>query len=288
MEVLFCFDTRYEQHFGVAVTSLLINNPGQVSKVHIITDRASQSLQSKLDRLQKNHAVPFCTYEIDGKQFSSFKLSAHFSIAAYFRLLAAEVLPSDLDRVLYLDSDLVVTSSLAELWSLDISEYPIAAWGHRVVTNKKRLELQNDYYFNSGVMLINLAAWRRDQIPTQAMQFVNEHPEMIRFVDQDALNKIIDGDFLQLPEKWNSLVDLSTERSQFGEDAAIVHFVGSLKPWQIWCLNPDKAIYWKYLKQSPWSNAFPTLPQNSKQALSAGRYVWNYVRRGGLKPKVAN
>lgn len=288
MDVLFCFDSRYEQHFGVAVTSLLLNNLNRVSGVHIITDRASKTLKPKLDLLRQNYSVEFYIHEIDLERFDDFKLSAHLSMATYFRLLADEVLPKNLNKVLYLDSDLVVTHSLSELFDLDISNYPVAAWGHQVVTNKKRLELQNDFYFNAGVMLINLEVWRRDRIAQKALKFAKENPEKVRFHDQDALNKIIDGNFLPLPQKWNSLIDLYAERSQVTKDSAIAHFVGSLKPWQAWCLNPDKEIYWKYLKQSPWSNALPVFPQNSKQVLSAGRYVWNYIRQGKMKSKYAN
>lgn len=288
MEVLFCFDHFYEQHFGVAVTSLLVNNPEQVSRVHIITDRSNKLLQQKLNTLKRVHSIEFSIYEIDSEKFDHFKLSAHFSIAVYFRLLATEVLPKELEKVLYLDSDLVVIGSLHELYNLDISEYALAAWGHPIVSTKKRLEMQSDRYFNSGVMLINLQAWRCDQIALRACDFVKKHPQKIKFPDQDALNKIVDGNFLHLPQKWNALVDLSTGQSQVNEETAIAHFVGSLKPWQAWCFNPAKKIYWTYLRQSPWSKALPILPKNWKQILSAGRYVWEYVRRGRLKSNNAN
>jgi lipopolysaccharide biosynthesis glycosyltransferase len=282
MEVLFCFDRRYEQHFGVAVTSLLLNNLNQVSRIHIITDRASKTLKPKLDLLEKNYSIEFCIYEVETEKFENLRLSSHWSIATYFRLLVTDILPVDLDKVLYLDSDLVVDKSLSELFNLDLAEYPLAAWGHHVVSNKKRLGLKNDYYFNAGVILINLAVWRRDQIAQNAFQFAKEHPEIVKCHDQDALNKIVDGNFLHLPQKWNSLVDLYAERSQVTQDSAIIHFVGSLKPWQIWCLNPDKEIYWKYLKQSPWSTVSPMFPRSFKQTLSAGRYIWNCIRKSKI------
>ncbi|MDJ0616198.1 MAG: glycosyltransferase family 8 protein [Calothrix sp. MO_192.B10] len=277
MEVLFCFDINYEQHFGSAMTSLILNNKNKIKRIHIIIDRASLKLRHKLDIISNKYQLEFCIYEIDVEQFYNLKLSAHASAANYFRLLAADVLPQSLDKILYLDSDLIVNGSLDELFDLDISNYPLAASGSKVITTKKRLQMQGDYYFNSGVMLINLDYWRQNNLGFKALDFIRNNPNMILLWDQDALNKVIDGNFLPLNSKWNSLLDLDKNQSQVKEESVIIHFVGSLKPWHIWCMNPHKKIYWDYLKQSCWSNSMPTLPKNFKQALSAIRYIITYL-----------
>lgn len=283
MEVLFCFDEKYEQHFGVSVTSLLVNNPGRIPKVHIIIDKASDNLKQKLDRISQEYKVEFCIHQIDVEKFYGLKLTAHASAANYFRLLAPDILPASLNKVLYLDSDLVVNGSLDELFNLDISNYPVAACGGKVITTKQRLQLQGDYYFNSGVMLMNLDFWRREKLGLQSIEFIRAHPEMILLWDQDALNKIIDGNYINLDCKWNSLVDSYANQSQVSEESVIVHFVGSLKPWHGWCMDPSKKLYWTYLKKSLWSNSTPTMPKNFKQTLSALRYLAAYFR----KPKHA-
>jgi lipopolysaccharide biosynthesis glycosyltransferase len=278
MEVLFCFDQRYEQHFGAAVTSLAINNPHALTTVHIMVDRLSDRLQSKLDQLTQTYGVTIRTYEIDLAQVKGVKLSGHISAAAYYRILAAEFLPPETQKVLYLDSDLIVTGSIADLYKLDLADYPLAACGQRVVTTKKRLELNGNTYFNSGVILMNLAAWRQDDIGQKALQFIRDFPQMIKFHDQDALNKIVDGNFINLDKKWNSLVDLYAGTSQVTTASVMVHFVGSLKPWQYWCIHPDRKIYWSYLRRSPWSKAAPQLPKDPRQTLSAVRSLWHQMR----------
>jgi lipopolysaccharide biosynthesis glycosyltransferase len=278
MEVLFCFDRRYEQHFGAAVTSLVINNPQAVKTVHVMVDRLDDRLQSKLDQLVQTYGITIRTYEIDLAQVKDVKLSGHISAAAYYRILAAEFLPQDTQKVLYLDSDLIVSGAIADLYNLDLTNHPLAACGQRVVTTKKRLELSGNTYFNSGVILMNLAAWRRDDIGQKALQFIRNFPQMIKFHDQDALNKIVDGNFINLDKKWNSLVDMYAGTSQVTPESAIVHFVGSLKPWQYWCIHPDREIYWSYLRRSPWSKATPQLPKDAHQTLSAARSLVHQMR----------
>lgn len=278
MEVLFCFDQRYEQHFGVAITSLIITNSHDLKTVYVIVDRLTDQLKVKLDWLTQAYDIAIQTYEVSPDQLSGVKLTGHISAAAYFRILAAQILPDDCQKVLYLDSDLVVTGAIASLYNLDISAYPLAASGQRVVTTKARLKLNGNYYFNSGVILINLEAWRRDNIGDQALQFIREFPQMVKFHDQDALNKIVDGNFLNLDQRWNSLVDLYAGTSQANPDSRVIHFVGSLKPWQIWCLHPERELYWSYLRQSPWSGAVPTFPRTVRQALIAVRSMVHQVR----------
>ncbi len=278
MEVLFCFDSKYEQHFGASVTSLLVNNPGRVRSVHIMIDEVSKQLKQKLDRISQDYEVEVYIHKVDIEQLSDLKITAHASAANYLRLLASDMLPKTLAKVLYLDSDLIVNAPIDELFNTDITNYPLAACGDKVITTKQRLQLQGNYYFNSGVILMNLDYWRREKLGLKAIDFIRSNPDMIILWDQDALNKIVDGNFINLNRKWNSLVDLYANQSQVTPDSIIIHFVGSLKPWHSWCLDSQKEIYWSYLKKSLWANSIPTFPKNLKQTLSAIRYLFNRFR----------
>jgi lipopolysaccharide biosynthesis glycosyltransferase len=271
MEALFCFDERYEQHFGAAVTSLMLNNTEHLKKVHMVTGKVSERLNQKIAQLKNQSNVDFLFYEVDDNQVRDLKVSRHISSAAYYRLLAPEMLPQDLDKIIYLDSDLIVNKSINELFNYDLSDYIIAAYAGegKSVTTKKRLQLQGDYYFNSGVMLINVKAWRSQNIGEQCIKFIRENPELVLLWDQDALNKIIDGNLLRLDRKWNSLVDLFAGTSNINEESRIIHYIGSLKPWQSWCLAKEKEIYWSYLKKSPWSDCQAEIPDSPKKLLAA-------------------
>ncbi|HYW20230.1 MAG TPA: glycosyltransferase family 8 protein [Nodularia sp. (in: cyanobacteria)] len=278
MEVLFCFDGKYEQHFGAAVTSLILNNLDNLKKVHIITKKITTNFQEKIEQLKTKAQIDFLIYEVQDAEVENLKVSEHISSAAYYRLLAAEILPNDIDKILYLDSDLIVNGSIIELYNYDIANYVLAAHGKKVVTTKKRLELNSNYYFNSGVMLINLETWRNMNIGDKCIELIRNRPEMIELWDQDALNKVIDGQFLNVDQKWNSLIDLYDGNSQANDQSMVIHFIGSLKPWQIWCISPEKELYWSYLKKSPWSNSIPEIPKNFKQVLSAIKAIFKQMK----------
>jgi UDP-glucose/galactose:(glucosyl)LPS alpha-1,2-glucosyl/galactosyltransferase len=262
MNILFCFDQKYEQHFGVALTSLLLNNTALSIDLYIVTDVASQQLINNLNQLQRNQQLAaYKIYEVNQDDFSGVKVSLHISQAAYYRLMVANLLPDTLDKVLYLDSDLVVISSLETLYATNVTDYYLAAYGNHSRTFQKRLKLKDGLYFNSGVMLINLKKWREDKIGEKSLEFVKKNLDILKNWDQDALNKVVDGQIVRLDNIWNFLVDLGREKlketskknnNNHLKIAKIVHFVGSSKPWYFWINNSQKDIYWSYLQQSLW------------------------------------
>ena len=281
MNILYCFDKNYEQHFGVSLTSLLINNPEDFN-IYIFLDNLNTKLIKKIETIQEQYNVKIITYEIDEKKLANLTLSIHASFANYYRLLLGSILPEKIDKILYLDSDTIVNNSIKNLYELDINEYYLAARGGKAPGQKKRLLLKNNYYFNSGVMLINLTLWRQHKIGEQALEFAKKNPNMLKLWDQDALNKVIDGDFIILDKKWNSLIDLSSGQNENNKETIIMHFVGSLKPWYSWCFNKEKEIYWLYLKKSLWSDSRPQYPKTFKQTISALKYLWLLIKKSSI------
>ena len=279
MDLLFCFDQNYEQHFGVALTSFLLNNPDVPVTAHLLTKEKSRNLDERFKSLEDEFNVTIVVYEVSDENLTDFPLSSHFSTAIYYRLIAPELLPQSLDRILYLDSDVVVTGSVTELYSLDFCDKVVAACGSRVITTKQRLQLQGNYYFNSGVILINLVQWRRQEIGRQCLEFLNRCGDEVKFGDQDALNKVIDGDFVSVDRRWNTLVDFYSGRVPVTAESVILHFIGGLKPWQVWCIEPERQFYWSYLRRSPWRDAWPEFPKTLKKTASALRAILRQLKR---------
>jgi UDP-glucose/galactose:(glucosyl)LPS alpha-1,2-glucosyl/galactosyltransferase len=280
MDVLFCFDENYEQHFGVAATSLILNNREHIKNIHIVSNKISSQFHQKLEQFKSIANVEFSIYPINEQQIKNLKIAYHISPASYYRFLAADILPANINKVLYLDCDLIVNGSITELYNHDISKYLVGAFcgDTKVITTKKRLNLTSDYYFNAGVILINLEAWRRLNIGQKCIEFLRDYPEIAILLDQDALNKVIDGNFLHIDKKWNSLIDLYGGTSELDDKSIIIHFIGSLKPWQIWCMAKEREIYWSYLKKSPWSDCKPELPNNTKKLASAIKSIFKQLK----------
>ncbi|MCH2048697.1 MAG: glycosyltransferase family 8 protein [Trichodesmium sp. ALOHA_ZT_67] len=255
MNLLFCFDQNYQQHFGVAITSVLLNNLSSHFDVHIITNFMEEKLKQKLDTLSKNYKCSFHLYIINNlDKISQLKASVHVSNATYYRLIMAEILPKHIDKILYLDSDVVVISPLEELYNIDLENYFIAASGFSGTLVKSK-------GFNSGVMVVNLEKWRNEQISTKVIDFATQNRNKLPYHDQSALNCVIKQNYLIIDRKWNFQVDLSPRKIQKPDDnialknARIIHYIGSSKPWYFWISDQRKNIYELYLKKSLWSTS---------------------------------
>ena len=127
----------------------------------------------------------------------------------YYRLLASRLLPDTLDRVLYLDPDILVLNPLRPLWETDLEGNLFAAAAHTGKTelansvNRMRLNSGSDYY-NSGVLLMDLAAARREIDPEEIFRYVAEHKKELLLPDQDLLNALYGRRILPLDDAlWN-------------------------------------------------------------------------------------
>jgi len=166
------------------------------------------------------------------KEFSDLSVSHHITHAAYFRLLAARLLPDTIEKVIYLDSDVLVQCDLTELWNFDVEEhYCLAAVDiacpfvdayeaqaklgtlkksipHLAaispIPNWRQLNLDGSApYFNSGVMVLNLDRWRRESIDQKLLTCLRENANFVWCWDQYALNVVFAGQWGQLPPRWN-------------------------------------------------------------------------------------
>jgi len=289
INIVFCIDKQYAQHLGAAITSVIINNAQENICFHVICDTLDDWNLNKFRELSRRYRRNIDFYFIKTKPFANLKVSHHVSPATYFRLAVPYILPQNIEKVLYLDSDLIVRGSLRKLWECDIKDKPIAGRPYKNQERIDSLDLNSRIYFNAGVMLINLECWRERNISIQALKFLEENPELVLFWDQDALNKVIDGDLSILSEEWNNTIYLNSSQSHLLEDSKIVHFVGSLKPWNK-CSDIRKEIYWKYIRQSPWLYAYfkrdRTFEESiservNKLLLTAARKIRIILKKGG-------
>ena len=126
-------------------------------------------------------------------------------------------------------------------------------------------------YFNAGVMLINIDKWKRDDIGNKAIKYANQNHDRIKFADQDALNAIIDGNWIELHPKYNVMHNFykngfAEVNNQFPkgqilealDDPVVLHYSGPSKPWHLRDEHEFKKIYWLYLKETPFYRMTPT------------------------------
>lgn len=211
-------------------------------------------------------------------QGCSFYVRGHFSIETYFRLVLPELLP-DYQKILYLDSDMVVQQDVAELYHEDIEGYLLGAC-HDADTaglyngyepNKKKymdqvLQLKEPYlYFQAGTLLMNLEEFRKVYTAEEKLRYAGSYK--FQLLDQDILNKLCEGRVRYLDMAWNALVDYAGIRKNqivvkapawlnemylaARENPKIIHYAGSEKPWQ----QPEMdfgAVFWHYARRTPY------------------------------------
>lgn len=162
-------------------------------------------------------------------------------------LLLPQLLPESLDRVLFLDADLLVMDDVRRLWEWDLQGNVIAAGRDSAIPTCGSARGVKDLaawgvrpeaeYFNGGVLVIDLQAWRRADVTARAFGYLRRTGSKVDFLHQEALNAVLGDRCRSLPARWNLLGGVAGRRferpeSEAWRDPAIVHFAGRLKPWR--------------------------------------------------------
>jgi lipopolysaccharide biosynthesis glycosyltransferase len=185
------------------------------------------------------------------------------SVVAYARMLVPDSLPCKASRLLYLDSDIVVVDDLRPLFETRLEGAVLAAvldpvppWIDRPFRSEVLKLPDPEFYFNSGVLLIDVEAWHRERVTQRAFEFSDNLSPGTRLLypDQDILNAILSSCWLPLDRKWNYFKhDEAMNLQQFRSEAAIVHFASGKKPWLSGSTHPAKQIYLDHRKLTPFA-----------------------------------
>ena len=185
---------------------------------------------------------------------SHFRNVYHFSIVTYYRLFIASLFPR-LDKIVYLDCDLVVTGDISKLYFTDMEDAIIAAAPEQYVRNtpafrlyaEKALGVDPDGYVNAGVLVMDLREFRRHRIEERFVELITRYDFDLLDPDQAYLNYLCDGYIHSLPNGWNmEPTDLPVE----GE-LSIVHYALYKKPWQFDDVKYGE-YFWRYAASSPF------------------------------------
>ena len=272
MNIACTIDNNYIRHCAVMLRSLYEVNKQNDINVYIVHDQLDSLQRATLARYLGEFLSSISFIQINPDLLHGFPVHGHITIATYFRLLLPAVLPWAVDRVLFMDCDMIVVDSLRELWDMNLRGAPMAAVIDRSQKeNRERIGLANSsYYFNAGVLLIDLQAWREQDVLSRGIRFAQTHADRLEFWDQDVLNHLFEGAWLPFEARWNALPHLwSLNRALKGSDAyltpqdiiardrpAIIHFAGPgvTKPWNYRCEHPWKQQYLKLQKHTPWAS----------------------------------
>ncbi len=210
----------------------------EIEAVHVLMFGCTKNSESEILELTKDLTVSFYFYHIDEvlQEFSNLSENRGVTLISYGKLIIAKVLPKNIHTVLFLDCDILIRNDLSKILNKKF-DTPIAA------VIQKPIKIHSlgkvfDYYFNAGVLLLNLKQWRDEDVDSRVFRVFREFGPF-EYMDQDVLNIIFENNFTALPQEFNYFSESAIRRESKTKAATIVHFAGPFKPW----LNPYRSKF---------------------------------------------
>ena len=307
-------DNNYINQMIVAMTSIVVNHPIRKVSFHLFVNRLSKADENKLisSGSSKNSEVVIYNMEDYLHHFTTINPSEshnpHVSMASNYRLIMTEVLPKNLTKCFYVDSDMVVDTDLSniydsmkadelamvvsEIHSMEFRESVLSRLNNWEEFSKFKMNPLEYPYFNAGFFLLNVDLARKVGMFSRILNFISKH-DFIPYTDQDILNAVIGqerpGKVIFLPPHynvfWNTDHYYSYTRTYYAseqildsfDNPKVIHFCGPWKPWDCggW---PHYDFWWKYAEMSSVAKEFFV---NDKRRLSdiahnAMRFHYNW------------
>lgn len=259
----------------LAAMASVLKNAKKTDKIEFVILYSPEHLNEKylptFDNLQAIKPYKINLIKIDDKIFDNFPCSEWVTIEAWFCSLLADLVPNN-DNVLYMHCDTMVKESLSDLFKTNLEDNLVGVVEDVFAPKKNsdRLGINDNTYFNSGVILINTKAWRKADFYNQLRNTVLVNKNILN--EQDAFNKVCDNKKLILSPKYNYMhvwwKKMSHEYSdkyfkeyeKAAEKPVVVHFIGA-KPNSAGCKNKFAAEFLEYTKLVP---AYDTMHKEIK------------------------
>jgi len=285
-------DENYAHGAAAAVRSAIDSvGPTRSLRVFVLDGGITEPTKDRQLRSWRSRNVSVTWLRPDLDAIRDMPVSDHINLSTYLRILMAELLPADVSKAIYLDADTLVLRNLAELWSVPLDDYycaatqdafvpvldPLMAFDHPIhcvtltmtspypIPNFRELGLVGDApYFNAGIMLVNVARWRRDEVARRGFECLRINGDNVRYWDQYALNTLFSGQWKIVDPRWNQNShvfripswDLShyteDEFQRVKQDPWIVHFDYKPKPWELESTHPFRRHFFQALDRTAW------------------------------------
>jgi lipopolysaccharide biosynthesis glycosyltransferase len=276
-------DNNYAMPLSVTLRSAIENFKSNRRLVLFVIDGGiEEQNKQKITKTFASKQVDFQFLQPNDALLSGMQLSERFTLAKFHRLLIAELLPSHFSKAIYLDSDMIVTGNLAELWDIEIGENHVLAVQDLYIAyvsspgglkNYRELGIPSTQkYFNSGVLVINLNKWRTNRVGMKVITYVRDNEDILTLQDQEGLNAILAGKWGELDLRWNQITyihnyqawpdsqlknDLKLRYKELADKPYVIHFTSSKKPWKPGCKHPKKIFFFYYLSMTAYANLLP-------------------------------
>lgn len=253
INICFCIDENYVVMLGAVFESIKKSNSHNDISIYVLSRNVSGTSKERLANVFSsidNISVEFV--DALDKDVEGLEAGGHISSATYIRFEIPDLL-LEVDKILYLDADLVVIDDLVDFWDVDLEGKFVAAVENPFFDRYQALGMNEAWgYFNAGVLLINSKRWRDLSVKKRALNFLKKHKSEAMMFDQDALNAVFCGEWVRVEPKWNMQTIMLRRFSELKDDATIrsavgspkiIHYSTSSKPWYRLDSHPMRKIF---------------------------------------------
>lgn len=296
ISILCATDDNYIPYCGIMLTSVFMNHPHGSVEVYVLSDKPLSSRNtSRFDNLARKYSDIVRYVHVDKKLLGDISVNgmSYWTLATYYRLFAAELLPDSVKRILYLDCDIIVNGNISRLWQMDwegIAAGVVPDIFNDDDRNYKLLSYNKELgYFNAGVVFMNLDYWRKHKVGEACIDYLRSNFQKLQSNDQDVLNYILKDCKRTLPLTYNFQIQFFSRyfRSKIfstsfisGIDSVrkplIVHYAAEVKPWMADFYGMPLGRLWhRYKRHSPWKYMGDVWPKEKRFRFFLKRYfLW--------------
>lgn len=245
MNILVTLNANYLNVLVVMLKSLAVSNLHRRFDVYVMNDKLTNE---NIEFLKKNTLknINIIDLKVSDKTLDKAPITKRYPKEMYYRILASQYLPKKVERILYLDPDLVVINKIDKLYNMKLDNYYFAAashiWGILQTFNRMRLRMRNnDLYINSGVMLMNIKLLRKEQDTNDVYDFISKNKNKLMLPDQDVISGLYANKILPLDPYVYNMTEKLLNQAYFlphvnerwiKDNSVIIHYCGRNKPWK--------------------------------------------------------
>jgi len=261
ISIAYAMNDKHAELALISMISVLENTKSNIEFLIAYSNLSNENIKL-FKSLKKYQNCKISMLKIDESEFDFLPISKWVTLETWYRIKFANI-KTNLDKLIYLDCDTLAKEDIKQLWDIDVSNYLITGvndvYGCEYAANK--LEMKTFDYFNAGVLLINCKKWREENIFNKIKEFSKQNYDKLTAADQDAINKITDGNKLPIHQKFNYLeVWWQNNHHEYKDDElktyneaklkpVIIHFT-AYKPTLLKNKHSFKDLWWEYAKKS--------------------------------------
>lgn len=287
-------DENYAAHMATLIVSICENNTGHKIVIHIfdggLSDKTKQQLKILEARYHYIRLVYYTVLEKDIMQWLGGNVTKDRSLSAFGRVFIPRLLDDKIERAVYFDVDAICCSAIEELFEMNLDEYYIAGV-QDCNFNRSKLAVglnKNSNYINSGMIVWNLNACRKENVVDLLVNFVRTRNGNVVAMDQGTINGTLSDKIKIIHPRWNVLTPFfqmnsnqlkifygmnkyysDKELSEARQNPGFVHFVPNFttRPWMEHCTHPLREEYCKYRNMTPFNDYTPMPDNRDKKSI---------------------